>query len=427
MWTHVVTWWGWSIALVGLLQVGMNTGTPKLWETINVGYMPFVLVTALIIVDRVAHRWLPRLTTGSQFTDVALYGMLSYAFISVLWAAQPDSSIVYAIMWGTYGLAVFLVTTSLLVSRPRSTDILIKTIILGSVIASIAGLVRLHLNLTDFADIMPSLDRNSVGIVLTPWIPVSVALFIATRQLRFVIFALVLGLALFSIYSRTVQTGLVLVAIGVPFIVIRDLKKIVPIVLSLCLVGMAILLIYPHTPEIRTYPAVREALQIVDLWNSNILPGENDYRRANLYQAWKEIFSEHRAFGTGVGLSSYLHYFPHNSAVGIPAGPHNAYLNILAQFGLVGSGFVLAFLIGILLILYRATHLRTGVHTMHMRRAFLVGYVVVLVMLVGHQAETNPLLWLFLAIAVAVARSDIFERSPASNQRGTSSPHFSRL
>ena len=411
IWAHAVTWWGWSIAILGLLPLGMNTGSPKLWTTVNIGYIPFAVVTSLVIIDRFVNRRFPRLTTGSHFTDAAMYAMLCYIPISAFWVEQIDDLIVYAGMWYAYVLAVFLLTTSLLVSSPKTTYTLLNSVLIGVTVASIAGLARLQLGQTSFADLIPSLDRNSVGIVFTPWVPVSLALFISTRKIRYLVITLVSILALFSIQSRTVQVGLGIVALGIPFILVPKVRTGILIIIVLLLVAVSLLLLHEDAAGIRTYPIIREIDRAVEIWDYRIRPWSPDYRRVLLHQAWVEIFSEHMVFGTGIGLSNYLHHFPRDIPISVPAAPHNSYLYILAQFGIIGSCFVLAFLIGILMILYRATRLSADMHLTRLRRAFLLGYLAVLVMLVGNQAETNPLLWLVLAIGVAVARIQGFERN----------------
>jgi O-antigen ligase len=246
-------------------------------------------------------------------------------------------------------------------------------------------------------------DSNNIGIILALGIPIAWYLITSKRPS---IMAHLLTLANYSYIPAAVFGILItgsraaLITTGFAFLYVlgssRRLKLPARVLICLALV-FALYGVYTLIPQ--------GILQRLGTTEASVVNGDLN-GRLEIWQAGLDVFEEHPLLGIG----SYA--FP--SAIELNKAPHNTYLSILVEVGIIGFGL---FAITIVIIVYNVIGQPNQVRQFWL--AILIALAVgILTLNWGHRKQT----WLFPSLIVASASLNV-QRSGSiqlQHQRGKS-------
>jgi O-antigen ligase len=322
------------------------TGAAQIPEAVDIRFADiFFIVGSLGLMLKMASDKDLRLW-GSDI-DFPLLLLLAWMALSLSWTSDLSAGIIDFIK-KLYGLTLFYLTINLARNR-RNIDIILKVWILTGVIWSIDAIIELvTIGLAKAAILMEKYgvishwgagvrssalaeNPNKLGTIL------SFSLFIAFAQYAIsqkrwskrILFAviLIMLLALISTLSRTTWAAFFLVSILL-FIWVKNIRK-----LTTVLGITAILLLFAVlTSSYRDVLLQRVAGIISPVQTPDYIP------RLNIYIVGLKMFADYPLNGVGVGS---FHLLARSYGSVELDAPHNIFVYMLSEFGLIGLGLFL--------------------------------------------------------------------------------------
>lgn len=290
---------------------------------------------------------------------------------------------------------------SLLLNTPQQVRILMWAFFLASLVSAIyagsEGVVGLTIKTSVRSEGLADGVNGAARYFL---IALMFAYFLLTREkkrilrLLIVVGSMVLVYAVFVTVSRT---GLLLLVAGIGLLFIQNVRtknNIYVFSLAFC----ALVLVWFFADNIVTI------FQTISgsIWDGTDTVGI----RYGLWLAGLRMWADNMIAGVGIGqFSQKLPFYAWDLLrpryFGL--GPHNMYIAILSETGLVGLVFFLAILILPLRSLFQATHSVTP-DVKELARAWVIVFILMLMAGITKQDQYDKLTWLVLGVSMAISR-----------------------
>lgn len=326
-----------------------------------------------------------------------LLSYMTFAAASILWATDAG---VYAgdaqRLW-TNGFA--MIAVGVLITRMSGLWAVAITVLLGATAASIYGII-LGTNFAGRA-IGTYADPNEYAAVLVPaFIFGYVLVDAATKRWQQVAGCMCMLILLYELLETQSRGGLVALIAGVLALTIsshgKERLRLIGFVLVMAAIGTAFML---GTPQGQ------------DLFERSFHGDSSG--RSDLWRVAENQFSDHPI--VGVGLGNFAPLAPKyisadvrrtNDILAHPKTTHNAYLQSLAELGLVGTILWLSFLLSCIVVLIRG--IRTArkwgdVDADRLGRGYLSAIIGILVTIVFLSGQYQQLLWVLLGCTLVFA------------------------
>ncbi len=255
-----------------------------------------------------------------------------WACISYLWSAYPDSTAVQASTYCQLLVMAWLIWE--LCPDRRDQERLMQAYIFGTFVSGIDTLYQFlaHHEVAYQRYAGAGLNADQVGLIMAVSIPISYYLLIQSRKLLAWVYGLQLALAETSILLSAGRGGFLagFVALSIVPVTSRRLSPLQKITI-LCVIFLAIgssFFLVPTTSWERMSTIPEE-----------VAHGSLNERRAIWSACW-ELFRTHPFLGVGAGAfrESSTRFLP------VPVIPHNTFLGVLAEQGIIGFGLFCAIL-----------------------------------------------------------------------------------
>jgi len=256
-----------------------------------------------------------------------------WACISYLWSAYPDATTLQASTYCQLLIMAWLIWE--LCPDRRDQERLMQAYIFGTFVSSVDTLYQFltHHEVAYQRYTGAGLNADQVGLIMAVSIPISYYLLIQSRKLLAWVYGLQLALAVTSILLSAGRGGFLagLVALSIVPVTSKRLSPLqkLTIVGAIFLAVASSLFLVPTTSwdRISTIP-------------EEVTHGSLGQRRAIWSACW-ELFRTHPFLGVGAGAfrESSTRFLP------VPVIPHNTFLGVLAEQGIIGFGLFCVLLV----------------------------------------------------------------------------------
>lgn len=357
-----------------------------------------IAVVGIAALDLLSRR------TYSRPSTVALMvgGFVAWALLSASWSLDPRASLIRATTYFQLAVMFWLILDN--ASSARRCLVLLSAYSLGVLCIAVATIVTfrgIHLATlvtTDLRVTAFGVNPNEHGLTMVAALPWTLYFMRTSTTLRTrLLFALTFGAAVIGVIltaSRGAFAALVLTGLGFAWM-LRDARlgtRIIALAILATAIFAAILLVPDMIWE--RLGSLGKRLQTLDL--NNRLP---------VWAAGLQYFADRPIGGVGAGV--YLEATLR--ALGIPRSSHNTFLGVLVETGLVGA---VLFYSVIVTALRSAWSLPPA-----WRRAMVVTLLPMFVGMIVTGWDHRKVPWLFLAIAIAMARTSTAADSPHRQAR----------
>jgi O-antigen ligase len=343
-------------------------------------------------------------------------GIILYGLASALWVRDYTSWFQYLGMWGTYIALLFLVIHSLSKETPPGLSLfldrmlfLLSGFLVIVIIRNLTVPAARYSGIEEFGlwDFSPMIRyRISQIIAVLPFVPVAAMLYLASKQIRYLLFVGAAAIAIFASFSRDGIIGLIfsllLCAIlgargpGKP-LVIRP-RRVVAILLVL-LLGVTFAFSLGRANFVGR---VFSVTSIADIWGGTLNPNEPLWGRMVILQQATEVFFQRPWLGTGMG--NYLEFLG-PVAEDLAMSPHNLYVTYLSEFGIIGFIPLMAFLVGLTHFLWKTSREAMDLRSRAILQGLFFSQLTFFVMFFATDFLVTPYVWFFWGIALAFGLS----------------------
>lgn len=322
---------------------------------------PKLIVTQGILIIIVVRFAVSRTAVAQSplLLPATVYGLVSA--VSIFLATDPVASIVELTKLIT-GFTLFLVVST---RRPDEQETCVRALLVAVAVSAVLGICQ-HLNILPWSIPSAGLPSGTLGFR-------NIAAMVTIQAIPFAVYFLTRqasandawGAVLFLLFAFVIQTrtrgawlGL-LVSIVVGIVLARRYSNgprrlpLKPLVIAM-LLGVALGAVPPQTPKLGPQDIDEKKTTITDTFGS-LVSEDGDRGRIDLWRRTIEMIVDRPL---GVGLGNWALEYPaydrgtHVTFSGAPARPHNDYLWIASETGLIGLAAFLWVLI---------TALRAGV------------------------------------------------------------------
>lgn len=395
------------------------TGAAQIPEAVDIRFADiFFIVGALGLMLKMASDRDFRFT-GSNI-DFPLLLLFTWMGLSLSWTSDLSAGIIDFIK-KIYGLALFYLTVNLARNR-RNIDIILKVWILTGIIWGLAAIIELvSIGLPKAASLIEKYGvishwgervrssalaetPNKLGTILGFSLLISFAQYAISqkRWSKIILFVaiLVMLLALISTMSRTTWAAVFLSSILL-FIWVKNIRK-----LTVALGIVAILILFAVlTTDYREVLFQRVAGIISPVQTPDYIP------RLNIYIVGLRMFQDHPLNGVGIGS---FHLLARSYGSIELEAPHNIFIYMLSEFGLIGLGLFL-FLIISFIASMRENIKKTFGNVkiiLYSLLATMAFYIIQSMIISARLRETS--MWALLGLAMAAIR--IFGSGPPDSE-----------
>lgn len=314
---------------------------------------------------------------------VIFYG---FAIISFLWSIDIASSLMKAITIINYMLYLYLMIT--LKNRENILNKIIAAYVIGCILLALLGLVNfINTGYSQRVSGVDELDENWYGLIIGLSIILMYPIYNKTKskakKTLYLLINMILIIGLLVSLSRTAIIATI--AAYIPFILTIKQKNYIKLI-NIGMIVLIVVLIFIYIPSIE------------NLIMDRIQKSYDDQAggRLNILTVGTEIYKDYPIFG--VGLSNFPkaftgYYIAKVQGVWLPPGrdPHNIYLAILVELGMIGA---ILFIIMIIKLFY-------GILKIQNRNDMVITLSLLTFILIAGMANTilyKKYFWLALSI-----------------------------
>lgn len=292
---------------------------------------------------------------------------------------------------------------SLLLNTPKKVYILMWVFFFASIVSAMyagaEGVIGVTVKTSVRAD---GLAAGANGAARYFLIALMFAYFLLTRQKKKIIRLLVVAgmiVLLYGVFVTVSRTGLLLLVAGIGLLLIQNLgtkNNIYVFILIFC----ALALVWFLTDNIVT---------IFQSISGSIFAGTDTVGiRYGLWLAGLRMWADHIIAGVGIGqFSQQLRFYGWDllRPIYLTLGPHNMYIGVLSETGLVGLLFFSAMFVASLRFLFQAARSATP-QLKELARAWIIILALVLIAGITKQDQYDKMTWLVVGVSVAIGRMD---------------------
>jgi O-antigen ligase len=290
---------------------------------------------------------------------------------------------------------------SLLLKTPRQVHVLMWGFFLAGLVSALYASSEGVIGLTVKTSVRTAgLAAGINGAARYFLIALMFGYFLLTQQKKKLVkFFLIVGMVvlLYGVFVTVSRTGLLLLVAGLGLLLIQNLgtkNKIYLFILAFC----ALVLVWVQADNI---------VAIFQSISGSILAGTDTVGiRYGLWQAGLRMWADNTITGVGIGqFSQRLPFYGRDLLRPryLSLGPHNMYIAVLSETGLVGLIFFLAMFAASMRFLFQATHSLTP-EVKELAQAWIIILALVLIAGITKQDQYDKLTWMAVGVSMAISR-----------------------